>query len=31
MSVEHTIYALIAAPCLLGLGLLWVGVTGPKK
>lgn len=28
---DAAIYALIAIPTLLGLGLLWVGMTGPKE
>ena len=31
MTCEPAIYALIAIPTLLGLGLLWVGMTGPKE
>jgi hypothetical protein len=31
MSVEHTIYGLIAVSGVLGLVLLWVGVTGPSE
>ena len=28
---DAAIYALIAIPTLFGLGLLWVGMTGPKE